>query len=111
MNDRAWGDLVDKLDELYQIDKSYKREEKLEDNKDLSRSIESIEFERDNRKFKVERTTSPAIVDKKTFYTKVGGANRVENIYDPTETTTRVAFFRQQPDGYWNEITPEELLS
>lgn len=111
MNDRAWGDLVDKLDELFTIDKSDKRKEKLEDNHQLTQTVESIEFERDNAKYKVERTTGPAIIDKKTFYTKVGGAHRVENIYDPEETTTRVNFFYQQPDGYWNEITPEELLS
>lgn len=111
MNDRSWEELIDRIDEKYQVDKHYKSENKLEDNPKYSAKIEAIEFERDNIKFKIERVTSPAIVDKKTYYHKVGGANRVENIYDPTETTNKVQFFRQQPDGYWNEISPEELLS
>lgn len=111
MNDRAWEELIDKIDELYQIDRTGKRGEALEDNNKLKRLIESIEFERDNSKYKIERVTSPAIVDKKTYYSRVGGAHRLENIYDPKETTKKVLFFKAQPDGYWNEITPEELLS
>lgn len=110
MNDRAWEELVDLIDQKYDIDTSYQREEPLPDNKDLSRMVETIEFERDNQKFKIERVTSPAIIDKKTYYHKVGGAARVENVYDPEATTKRVAFYKKTTDDYWNEITPEELL-
>lgn len=111
MNDRAWEELIDKIDELYAVDQMGKREEKLDDDQKLKRSIESIEFERDNVKYKVERITSPAILEKKTYYHRVGGANRIENIYDPVETTKKVMFFKAQTDGSWNEIGPEELLS
>ncbi len=111
MNDRAWDELIDLVDTKYEIDKSDRRTEKLEDNAELSKTIEAIEFEKDNIKYKIERITSPAIVDKKTFYHRTGSADHMQYVYDPEETTTKVVFYKQQPDGYWNEIAPEELMS
>lgn len=111
MSDQAWEKLVDLIDTKYQIDFSNKRDEALEDNHKLKQTIESIEFERDNIKFKIERITSPRITDRKTFYAGHGTANRSQNIYDPEETSSRVVFYKQLTDGYFHEISPEELMA
>ena len=111
MTDKAWEDLTDLVDNQYTIDNSDRRTEQLEDNHELSRTIESIEFERDNVKYKIERTTSPRIVDKKTHFHQRGTASRVEYVYDPEDTSSKVTFYKQLADGYWNEITPEEPMS
>lgn len=111
MNDRAWEELIDLIDNKYQVDVSDRREEVLEDNKKLKQTIESIGFEKDNIKYKIERITSPRVVDKKTFYSGQGTANRLQYVYDPEETSTKVYFYKQLPDGNYNEITPEELMA
>ncbi|MFO0955736.1 MAG: hypothetical protein U0526_04370 [Candidatus Saccharibacteria bacterium] len=111
MSDQAWDQLVDLIDQKYEIDNHKKTKEPLEDHPDLSRTIDAIFFEKDNQKFKIERVTSPAVVDTKTHYARSGTAQRVEKKYDPEETVHRVAFYQQQSDGYWNEIPPEALMS
>lgn len=111
MNDRAWEELIDLIDNKYEVDVSDRREEALEDNKKLKQTIESIGFEKDNIKYKIERITSPRVVDKKTFYSGQGTANRLQYVYDPEETSTKVYFYKQLLDGNYNEITPEELMA
>jgi hypothetical protein len=32
-------------------------------------------------------------------------------VYDPVETSTKVFFYKQLPDGNYNEIAPEDLMS
>ena len=110
MNDRAWGELVDLIDEQYNIDNSNRREESLEDDKKLKQTVESIEFEKDNIKYKIERVTGPRIIDRKTFYSGHGSANRIQYVYDPEETSSKVVFYKQLADGHYNEISPEDLM-
>ena len=111
MNDRAWGELVDLIDEQYVIDSSKRREEPLEDDKKLKQTVESIEFEKDNIKYKIERITGPRIIDRKTFYSGHGSANRIQYVYDPEETSSKVVFYKQLADGHYNEISPEDLMA
>ena len=110
MNDRAWGELVDLIDEQYNIDNSNRREESLEDDKKLKQTVESIEFEKDNIKYKIERVTGPRIIDRKTFYSGHGSANRIQYVYDPEETSSKVVFYKRLDDGHYNEISPEDLM-
>jgi hypothetical protein len=110
MSDKAWEELIDLIDTKYQINSSDRREEVLEDDHKLKRIIESICFEKDKVKYKIERITSPRVIDKKTFYSGQGMANRLKYVYDPIETTKRVIIYKQLPDGHYNEITPEELM-
>lgn len=111
MSDKAWEQLIDLIDTKYQVDASSRREDPLEDDHKLKQITESIEFEKDNVKFKIERITSPRVLEKKTFYAGHGTANRLQNVYDPDETTTRVVFYRQLADGHYNEISPEDLMA
>ena len=110
MNDRAWGELVDLIDEQYTVDDSSRREEPLEDDKKLKQTVESIEFEKDNIKYKIERVTGPRIIDRKTFYSGHGSVNRIQYVYDPEETSSKVVFYKQLADGHYNEISPEDLM-
>lgn len=109
MSDKAWEELIDLIDTKYQIDDSGRVEESLEDNKKLKRIVESIMFEKDNTKFKIERVTSPRITDKKTFYSGHNTANRVTYQYDPDEKSVKVLFYAQTPNGNWNELSPEDF--
>lgn len=111
MSDKAWEELTDLIDKKYQIDLNDRIVEKLEDNPNLQKTIERIEFEKDNIKYRIDRVESPAIIDRKTHYHHRGSANRVEYVYDPEETTTKVFFYQKLPSGSYNEISPESMLS
>ena len=111
MSDKAWDDLISLIDDKYQIDLSDTLSEAIEDHKELKKTIQRIEFEKDNIKYRIDRVTSPAIIDKKTHYHHRGSANRIEYVYDPEETTSKVVFYRQLSDGHYNEISPEDMLS
>lgn len=110
MNDRAWEELVNLIDDQYSIDNSQRKEEPLEGEKKLKQTVESIQFEKDNVKYKIERITGPRIIDKKTFYSGHSAANHSQYVYDPEETSTKVLFYKQLPDGHFNEISPEDLM-
>jgi len=110
VSDKAWEDLIDLVDSKYTIDSTEKKQQPVEDNHKLSQTIEAIGFEKDNIKFKIERITGPRIIDKKTFYSGQGSANRVQYIYDPEETSSKVVCYKQLPDGHFNEISPEDLM-
>lgn len=95
MSDKAWEELIDLIDTKYQVDASDRREEPLEDDHKLKQIVESISFEKNNVKFKIERITSPRVIDKKTFYSGQGTANRLQYVYDPEEISTKVLFYKQ----------------
>lgn len=111
MSDKAWEDLVDLIDQQFGVDKTESGTLPLEDEPKLEKTTQTIYFEKDNIKFKIERTVGPKIIDKKTFYSGQGVANHAKYIYDPSETSSKVNFFRQLPDGNFNEISPDELMS
>ncbi len=111
MSDKAWEELVDLIDTKYQVDKTDIKDEPLEDNSKLKKHTESIFFEKDNQRYKIDRVTSPRIIDKKTFYSGHSTANRIQYEYDPEEKSVKVLFFEQIPDGYWNELTPEDFAA
>ena len=109
MNDRGWEELVDWIDQKYEIDSHKKTEEAMPDDPNLKQQIEVIEFTKDDQAHRIERITSPRILDKKTFYHKTGASERDQYVYDPIETSSKVVFWRQSA-GEWHEIKPEALL-
>lgn len=111
MNEKNWDELTMRIDDMYTIDVRDKFTEQLPDNPKYKRAIERIEFEKDNIKYRIDNIESPAILDKKTIYHHRGPADHVEYIYDSEETSKKIVFYRQMPDGYWNEISPEEMMS
>ncbi len=109
MNDRGWEDLVDRIDVNFGIEHMRKLEEPLEDDSRLKAQVEQIDFIRQGVTYRVERRTSPAILDKKTNYNKTGIATSAHVTYDPTELTHKVGFYRLDGENAV-EIAPEELL-
>ena len=110
MTDHAWEKLVDMIDTKFEIDKHAKSEEAIDGQPSLKRHIDAIFFEKDNQKYKIERVTSPAIKDTKTHYVHRGAAQRVQQNYDPHETSSKVIFYKAEADGYYNEISPEDMI-
>jgi hypothetical protein len=108
MNDNTWDELVTRIDEMYTIDDSTRVVEKLEDNPKLSKTIQRIDFEKDNVKYRIENIESPKINDKKTFYHHKGAANRVEYEYDPEETSKKVIFTKCSPTGITTKFLPKK---
>lgn len=111
MSDKKWEDLVDAIDVKYTIDQHTRRDEALESHPNLKRHIETIEFEKDNKKYRIERISQPAVLDVKTHYARSGVASRVEKSYDESERTHAVSFYMQLPSGHWNEVQPDSLFS
>lgn len=110
MSDKAWEQLVDMIDQKFEIDSHKKSHEPLEGSK-LERHHDEIFFEKGGTSYKIDRVTQPAVLDTKTHYAQRGAAQRVEKRYDAEETVSRVYFYEQAHDGYWNEISPEDLLA
>ncbi len=67
---------------------------------------EFIVFEGPQGKIKLERTTTPVVLDRKTLYNaRAGVAGRVEYIYSDTEMTHKFRAFRWgSSSGNWEEL-------
>lgn len=111
MTDRGWSDLNDGLEHRFGELKRSRRTEPLEDAPELTQTIEAIEFTVGGQTYKIERVTRPVVLDKKSYYHKAAGSQtRVEYVYDPEETSSKVIFY-QQGGADWQEITPDEFAS
>ena len=109
MNDAAWERLTDGIDIKLGINKHGRIKRPLEDRPEVEESVEFIEFERDGDNYRLERTTGPAIIDRKTHYShRPGVASRVENIYDDSEIAHKVTLFRQSGSD-WEEVDLSKL--
>jgi len=109
MNDAAWERLVDAIDVSVGIDKHSRDQQPLEDRPDLTQRIERIEFSRGGQNLRLERTTGPAIIDRKTHYShRAGTANRMEYIYDKQELANKVTLYREV-GGEWVAAELDQL--
>lgn len=109
MSDRAWEDLIDRIDVHFGILKSNKFDRPLDDQPELIASIDQVDFKKGPDLYRIERISSPAIVDKKTTYNKTGVATRTQTVYDDTETVHKVHFYRLEGSEAV-EISPDQLL-
>jgi hypothetical protein len=108
-DDNAWDRIVDAIDTRFGLDKHGRSERHIEDHLDLTEKVAFIEFTRDGEKYRLERVTGPAIIDKKSIGgRRVGAELRYENIYDPHEITHRTNFFREDA-GEWIKTDPTSL--
>lgn len=103
MNDGAWERLIDSIDATVGFDAHRKTKRPLEDRPELTESVEEFEFERGGVRFKLERVSGPAVVDRKSHYSHRGGtASRIENIYDASDIAHRETLYREI-GGDWQE--------
>lgn len=106
MTDSAWERLVDSIDATVGIDAHRKTNRPLTDRPDLKEQVEVFEFERGGNSFKLERVSGPAVVDRKSHYSRTAGtANRIENVYDESDISHKVTLFREV-GGEWE---PQDL--
>ena len=79
MVEEKWLDLLDNINEKFEILKKEKEE--------------------------MERTTKPMIIDKKVHYNRTSGTGgKVEYILSDTEKTSKVTAFKKDDFGNWEEI-------
>ena len=98
MTDDKWKDTVAMVKSKFTV-----LNEGREDIEDIPRAfVEFIEFEGPQGRVRLERTTKPAVLDKKTMYSKTGGrASQIKYTYSPDETVHRLEAFR------WNDATED----
>jgi len=108
-DDRAWDRIVDAIDTKYGLEKHGRSTRPVEDAPELTEHVSFVIFSRDGERLKVERIQGPAIIDRKTMGARRAGATtRVENVYDPDETSLRTNLFREVA-GEWEAIDPSAL--
>ncbi len=109
MNDASWERLVDSIEVKLGIDRHGKDSRALEDRPDLTERVDFVEFSQGGRELRLERITGPAIIDRKSHYShRPGVANRMETIYDPSETAHRIKLYVRS-GGEWSEADPSAL--
>ncbi|HUC20823.1 MAG TPA: hypothetical protein VMR98_05010 [Candidatus Polarisedimenticolaceae bacterium] len=111
MNDGAWERIVDTIDATIGIDRHGKEQQPLPDQPNLNQSVEFFEFSKDGEEYRLERSSGPAVVDRKTHYShREGTANRIEYIYDEKETAHKVTLYRRKnSDDEWEAVDLSQL--
>lgn len=109
-DDRAWDRIVDAIDTKFGLKDHGRTKRAVEDAPELTEHVSFVVFQRDGEDYKVERVQGPAIIDRKTVGARRAGAvTRIENVYDPSETSFRTNLFRKNPVGEWEAIDPSML--
>jgi hypothetical protein len=94
-DDKAWDRIVDAIETKFGLIEHGRTKRPVEDARDLTEYVSFVIFNRDGEKLKLERVQGPAIIDRKTMGARRAGATtRVENVYDPHETSLRTNVFR-----------------
>lgn len=109
MSDAAWERLVEAIDLKLGIKRHGHETRQAEDRPDIDLKVEFFEFSRGPQNFRLERISGPAIIDKKSHYSRGGGGSvRFETLYDMTETAHQVVVLREA-GGRWEQVQLEEL--
>ncbi len=78
--------------------------EQIEDIPNATRDF--VEFQSPQGRMRLEYVVRPAVIDKKTTYSKLGGrAGQVDYIYSPDEFVQKMQAFKWSEElGQWEEI-------
>ena len=107
--DKSWDRIVDAIDTRFGITKHGRLERKIADAMHLTEKVAFIEFDRDGEPYRLERTTGPAIIDRRTIGARRAGSEiHFENVYDPEETAHKTFVFKKIA-GEWEAVSPDEL--
>ena len=108
-DDRAWDRIVDAIDTKFGLEHHGRSKRPVEDAPELTELVSFVEFNRDGERYKLERIQGPAIIDRKTMGARRAGAvTRVENVYDPADTSYRTVVYKKSGED-WEEIDPSNL--
>jgi len=107
--DKAWDRIVDAIDTKFGLDSHGRTKRPVANAADLIEHVSYVVFKRDGEEFKLERVQGPAIINRKTIGARRAGAvTRIENVYDPHETSFRTNLYRKTADD-WEAIDPANL--
>lgn len=114
MNDEKWGDVVNLIEQKFEVLDKTKEENPIGDDfgeEKATEKIETIIFNGSLGKIKVERTTRPIILDKKSHYTKrMGTSAQTEIIYSKDEFSHKFKAYKWDDiDNDWVEIEAGKL--
>jgi hypothetical protein len=107
MNDERWEEL------LYKIDlKSGPLDVKVDTMDEGRTKIETVIFKTPMGKLKLQRTSKPVIVERKTRYSKrIGGATEEEYVYSETDKSYRVVLYRwNEEESGWEEVDVRKVF-
>jgi hypothetical protein len=108
-DDKAWDRIVDAIDTKFGLKDHGRSKRSVEDAQEFTEYLSFVVFERDGERYKLERVQGPAIIDRKTIGARRAGATvRMQNVYDPEETSFRTNLYREEA-GEWVSIDPREL--
>ncbi|MBT5338493.1 hypothetical protein HN858_05515 [Candidatus Falkowbacteria bacterium] len=105
MNDEKWEDAMLKIKENFQLE-----EELTEDHPEIeSGIIETVVFDSPMGRIKLIRTTTPKVLDKKTFYSSRSGSDMsVKYDYSATEFVNNLEIFKWNgSQDAWQEASLE----
>jgi hypothetical protein len=109
-DDKAWDRIVDAIDTKFGLTRHGRAKRPVADAPNLTEAVAFVEFGRAGEHYKLERVQGPAIIDRRTMGARrAGAATRVENVYDPHETSFRTKLYRQTGAGEWEQIDPNAL--
>jgi hypothetical protein len=107
--DRGWERIVDAIDTKFGVQDHGRSQRPVEDARELTEHVAWIVFERGGDRYKLERVSGPAIINRKTIGSRrIGSDVRYENVYDPEETSHRTNLYRKDGEE-WEAINPDEL--
>ncbi len=107
--DRAWDRIVDAIDIKFGIVKYGREQRPVEDAQNLTEHISFIIFDREDERYRMERITGPAIVDRRQVGARrIGGETHMQNSYDPNEVSRKTILLREDGDE-WVAINPDSL--
>lgn len=108
-DDAAWDRMTDAIEAKFGLIDHRRMKRPVQDAPDLIESVAYVVFERAGERYKLERVTGPAIIDRKTIGARRAGAEvRYENVYDPGEVSRRTNLYREAA-GEWEAIDPSAL--
>jgi len=109
MTDERWQELIGQIKDSLEILDHYTKDLPEEAGQG---SVEVIEFQSPMGKMKLERTTQPLLLDKKTYGSKrMGSQADVKYIYSETEKTHKFKAYKYDSNtDDWTEIQLERGL-
>jgi len=103
MTDERWQQIIGQIKDSFEI-----IDERTEDLPEASGPgfVEIVEFNGPLGRIKLERTTQPLVIDKKTIGSRrIGSNTKVEYVYSDTEKINRFKAYRwDNNDGIWVEM-------
>ncbi len=107
MTDEKWESIIAQIKDNFEV--LDQRTEDLSDEAGPGSSVEIIEFKGPLGRIKLERTTKPLVIDKKTIGSRrIGSQTTVEYIYSDTEKIHKFNAYRFDPNNeVWVEMKME----